>query len=136
MNKNYYARWCEIQFYYICKSTFKKSKDLSTFSALTSVLSKYKKFDVAMIRNAFCKIIADHSFTPSKEEFIILAYKAKYPTAETKRILNTSNKTYYKVVNQYKNDPMGIYPKTKDEDMINAIMDYVEAYHYFKEELL
>lgn len=136
MIDNYYGRWCEIQFYYICKSTFKKNNDYTIFFHLAKALQPYGEFDLATIREAFVYVLSNHTVVPTKDETVILAYENKYPIARTKKLLKTSNKYYYARIDKHKIDPMGIYPKVKHEHLLEEIVKFVEAYHNMKGEFI
>lgn len=136
MQNYYYERWCEIQFYNICKNTFNITNDYRVFNSLAQTLSHFKNFNMNDIKEAFSTIVVNPIAKPNKDEFIILAHYFKYPISKTKALLNMSNKYYYSILEKYNNDKMGIYPKITKTELTVAIQGFVEAYHIMQEVLM
>lgn len=135
MNKNYYERWCEIQFFHIGKKLYEKSNDLRGIDHLATVLKLYKDIDTTAIKEAFITMVNNNYCYPSKDETALLCYHFKHPIVKTKKILVTCNKYYYAVIENHKKDPMGIYPKVKDERLLKNIINFIEAYQLLKGEM-
>ena len=135
MNENYYKRWCEIQFYHMVNTIINKEKGTSKIDNLFNFLSIYAPYNPSDLKEAFRIMATNHSMLPGRNEVAVLAYTFKHKMKSTIKLIRMTNKTYYGILEKHFDDPMGIYPKLKDEKLLNSVVLFIEAYKNFKGEM-
>lgn len=132
LHKQAENRWFEIQFYLICNTiTNQCNKDLRVIQRIIEGLELYGSYDANMVKTACIQILSDMRCKPSKREIIILAHFSDKALAPVIRLIGSCNKTAYKYIYDYKENPIFIMPRLEEAKLKHVIL-FIKAYNKLK----
>ena len=132
MHKQAKQRWYEIQFYLFCNQiTNEFNKDLRVVQKIIDGLELYGNYNADYVKKACVQILSDMRYKPSKKEIIILAHFSEDALAPIIKTIGSRNKTAYKYIHEYKENPIFIMPRL-EKDTLTEVISFMETYKKLK----
>lgn len=129
MDNNTYARWIEVQAWYICQTILKKHNNIMELMNIVDCLASYGEYPAEPVKVIVNEIITSRRYAPTEEERIILMYLAKIPVNTIKKLTRKSGKSLYNIINTHAQDNRAFYPRLIQEQTIilNKFLDAIKA---------
>lgn len=127
-------RWLEIQFYFICRRFLNATGNLGLLAKFIRGMAFYHEYDADNLCQVANIVLPRIEFQPSRDEYVILAYKFGIPIHVLHKQVHVTRKTIYDILKRNEIEPRRFVPYLKD-DKHELIKELIETMKLIEESL-
>lgn len=123
----------EIRFYFVCRRMMGKiENNFSVLGEWLKGMSFARNYDTDKLQQVAAKVLPHFAFQPSRDEYILLAHKFKYPTRKILEDVDISAMSHYRISNKYRDGGYTFKPMLDKEEHA-VIKDFMETLEMIKD---
>jgi hypothetical protein len=132
LNRAEGLRLSEVLFYYFIDRMYEKFNAQGVYDFVDASCSLFQ-CDMTIIHQCM-RLVMEHEwpFRPSKDEAIILMYRANIPVRSIAKLTYYSNTTIYGIIEQYQRDPIELVPRATNAQQSEMMHKFLQGFQVLK----